>query len=353
MKKRKSEISYVNILFCLGVIMIHVLSEPINRLERTTPAFIAAFVPWRMLTCAVPGFILLSGLKLSLNSVTDWKQFYIRRFSSVVVPYLIWVPIYYFFSWKLGYYEGIGLKHFFKVFLGGTSTAHFYFVVVIVQFYLLHPLWQRLSRINPIIPIALAAAITYYTQVYLPIYWDNNAISPFYTNDRIFTNYLIYWIIGIYIGRNYDKFTEILVKFRFIAYALFIWTAVVDLFFSYKVFAYTKIYLWLYYVNMAYCVFAIFAVLAFCAKLSQKYSPSQFIVCLDRSSYYIYLSHLLILMIAKYALDMLNLSGPLKRLPILALATYIIPIALCMIYTKSKDKKSAPKHRSTTKAKMR
>lgn len=350
MKKRKSEISYVNILFCLGVILIHVLSEPVNRLIRTTPAFIAVFIPWRMLTCAVPGFILLSGLKLSLKPVTDWKQFYLRRFTSVIVPYLIWVPIYYFFSYKLGYYEHIGIKHFFSVLIGGTSTAHFYFVVVIVQFYLLYPLWQRLSRINPIIPVALAAVITYYTQVWLPIYWDNNAIVPFYTNDRIFTNYLIYWVLGIYIGRNYDKFMNVLVKFRYVVYAFFVWLAVVDLFFAYKVFAYTQIYLWLYYVNMAYCVFAVLAVTAFCARFSQKHSPTPFIVCLDKSSYYIYLSHLLMLMIGKYALDMINLSGPLKRMPILAVITYVIPVALCMLYTKSKQ--VPKKHRHSGSARI-
>lgn len=338
MKKRKFEISYVNIALCLGVIAIHVLSEPINMLERSLPAFICTFIPWRMLSCAVPGFIFLSGLKLSLKPVKDWGKFYWRRFTSVIVAYLIWMPVYYAFSWKLGYYESIGIKHFFTVLFDGTSTAHFYFIVVIVQFYLLHPLWQALTTLPAIPVIAIAAVITGYSQVWLPIIFDNNGIVPLLTNDRLFTNYLLYYIIGCYIGRNYDKFTEILHRFRLAAYAPFIWLAVVDLFFSYRVMAYHEINLWLYYVNMAYCVFAILSALALCTAIAKKHSPSGFIICLDKASYYIYLTHLLVLMIAKYILDTAGFTGVLDRLPIIGVSTYIIPIVVCMGYVQLKTK---------------
>lgn len=337
MKKRKFEISYMNILLCLGVIAIHVLSEPINKLDRSTMPFICSFIPWRMLSCAVPGFIFLSGLKLSLKPVTNWRSFYWRRFTSVIIAYLIWMPVYYFFSWKLGYYEAIGISDFFTKLIDGTSTAHFYFIVVIVQFYLLHPLWQALTRLNAVPVIIAAAIVTGFSQVWLPIYFDNWGFVPFYTNDRLFTNYLLYYILGCYIGRNYDSFTELLKKFRIPTYALFVWIAVVDLFFSYRVLAYHEINLWLYYVNIAYCVFAMLSVLAFCSKFAQKHSPSGFIICLDQSSYYIYLSHLLVLMIAKYALDIVGISGVLDRFPIITIATYIIPVTVCMAYTKSKS----------------
>ncbi len=343
MKQRKFEISYVNILLCLGVIMIHVLSEPINHLDRHALPFTASFCIWRMLTFAVPGFIFLSGLKLSLRPVKSWGSFYLRRFTSVVIPYIIWMPVYYFFSWKMGYYKSIGATHFIRLLLDCTSTAHFYFIAVIVQFYLLHPIWQKLSRLNPIIPLLIAGAITYCSQVYLPIYFENNGIVPFYTNDRLFTNYLLYWIMGIYIGRNYDRFMQLLIKYRYIAYALFIWLAVVDLFFSYRVFAYKEMYLWLYYINIAYCVFAILSALAFSSVLSSKHKPSDFIICLDKASYYIYLSHLLILMIAKYVLDITGISGTLDRLPIIGALTYILPIALCMGYVRLKTRRAVKK----------
>jgi membrane-bound acyltransferase YfiQ involved in biofilm formation len=334
MNKRKFEISYINILLCLGVIAIHVLSEPINMLERTSASFVLSFIPWRMLTCAVPGFIFLSGLKLSLKPVKNWGKFYWRRFTSVIVAYLIWMPVYYFFSYKLGYYESVGLKHFFTVLFDGTSTAHFYFIVVIVQFYLLHPLWQALTRLPAIPVLVIAFFVTAYSQIWLPVVFDNNGIVPFLTNDRLLTNYLLYYILGCYIGRNYDKFINTLHRFRILVYVPFICLAVTDLFFSYRVFAYREINLWIYYVNMAYCSFAILSLLAMCGAVAKKYSPSGFVVCLDKASYYIYLTHLLVLMIAKYVLDVVGVVGVLDRLPFIGAATYAIPVALCMGYVK-------------------
>ena len=340
MKKRKSEISYMNILLFMGVIMIHVLSESVQQLPRDSAVYYLAFAFWRILLCAVPGFIFLSGLKLSLKPITDWKRFYLRRFTAVVIPYLIWMPIYYYFSCKLHYYSEIGVRDFFIKLIDGTSTAHFYFIIVIIQFYLLMPLWQLLTRrVHPIILLVLSAVLTGWSQAWIPVIVENNGLKLPLTNDRMITNYMLPWIAGCLCGASYDRVRAALMKVRFGVYAVCIVLAAADICFVNYINRTGLIYLQMYYVNMAYCITAIFALLAVFIRLTEHHEPGRFLMRLDKSSYYVYLVHLLVLMLAKYALDIYFPSmGVLRRFAVFIPVVYVIPIAACMLYTWIKER---------------
>ena len=62
--KRKTEISILNVLFCLMVLVIHTLSLGMVELEKTSWQFMSVYVPWKLCSVAVYGFIFLSGVKL-------------------------------------------------------------------------------------------------------------------------------------------------------------------------------------------------------------------------------------------------------------------------------------------------
>jgi peptidoglycan/LPS O-acetylase OafA/YrhL len=74
------------------------------------------------------------------------RRFYWRRFVSVGVPYLCWTVIYFFFLLPTAHYHGIAAA------LGGLATMaetgyyQLYFLLVIMQFYLVFPLVVVLLR---------------------------------------------------------------------------------------------------------------------------------------------------------------------------------------------------------------
>jgi len=64
---KKAELSFLNILFCALVILIHVLSEPITHLEKESLAYAVVFFPWRLSAFVVQGFVFLAGVKMALG----------------------------------------------------------------------------------------------------------------------------------------------------------------------------------------------------------------------------------------------------------------------------------------------
>ena len=67
MTKRRIELSLLNVLFCLIVIMIHILSYPVSQLDVGTAEYTAVMLLWRLMSFVVQGFVLLSGLKMFLT----------------------------------------------------------------------------------------------------------------------------------------------------------------------------------------------------------------------------------------------------------------------------------------------
>ena len=96
-QKRLSELSYMNLFYCVLVVFIHVSSEPVTTLERSSLQYFAVMIPWRLSAFVVQGFIFLSGVKLFLNmrEPFDTVAFWCKRVKSIILPYILWVLIYY------------------------------------------------------------------------------------------------------------------------------------------------------------------------------------------------------------------------------------------------------------------
>jgi fucose 4-O-acetylase-like acetyltransferase len=143
--KRKDELSYLNILFCLLVIFVHVSSNPITTLSKSSWQYAVVFFPWRLSAFVVQGFLFLSGLKLFLNHPNgfNYKSLYSSRLKSILIPYIIWNVIYYIYFVRKCYF-GFDLKDLLVYMCNGTLVSPFYFVVILFQFYILAPLWRRM-----------------------------------------------------------------------------------------------------------------------------------------------------------------------------------------------------------------
>jgi len=77
---------------------------------------------------------------------TDLKRFYWRRFVSVGIPYLCWTLIYFFWGFRDTSYASVSVALGFLVHLLATGYYQLYFLLVIMQFYLVFPLVLALLK---------------------------------------------------------------------------------------------------------------------------------------------------------------------------------------------------------------
>ena len=146
------------------VIMIHVLSDCINDYMPGSFLSAASFFLSRSLTFAVPAFIMSSGIKM-LNKFSGEPLYYFKfiagRINKIYIPYILWSIIYYLYFVFHRHYFDFSIVDLLGYLLTGDIAAPFYFIIVIMQFYLLMPLWLSFcKRIRPSAGILTAAALT-------------------------------------------------------------------------------------------------------------------------------------------------------------------------------------------------
>jgi peptidoglycan/LPS O-acetylase OafA/YrhL len=99
------------------------------------------------------GFFFISACMLTYAyaelRVRDWpglRRFYWRRIVSVVIPYLCWTVIYFFYLLPTAHYPSLAAALHRLASMAETGYYQLYFLVVIMQFYLVFPLVLMLLR---------------------------------------------------------------------------------------------------------------------------------------------------------------------------------------------------------------
>lgn len=337
MNKRKYELSILNVIFCLLVIFIHTVSHLISTVDINTDIYNIAFLPWRLSSFVVQGFVMLSGIKLFLRKNDDFNylQFLKSRLKHIIIPYIMWFIIYYvFFMATLSY--PLDLKNIALNFFAGSLVYHLYFVVIIVQFYLLMPLWRfvvyRFSW-KLIIPCSiLITLLLEHVNFLFP------AVNYIYY-DRTFTTYLMYWIIGCYIGKEYDSFKEFTKQNFKVITTVFCFSLLANASLSllgFKGLQYTPK---LGVVHAIYSVCVVIFLFSLAVKLLSKNNMNCSIISkIDSSSYQIYLSHCLVIYIIDALLSLIGITNVYILFILRFIFTYLITISL-NIFLKNLTKK--------------
>lgn len=156
-------------------------------------------------------FVLLSGLVLFYRYEDNWTwntlgQYVRKRLMYIVVPYVVWSVLYDFGYYWLSHrsWEGISFSVFGEKLLTGNANYHLYFMVIILQFYVLFPLFQWVSRLwrpfgRYLWAIGLAVQVAYHLYVY-----EQQVTVPY--GDRLFITYFALFCIGGSIGLYYERF---------------------------------------------------------------------------------------------------------------------------------------------------
>ncbi len=176
-------------------------------------------IPWRcywdfrilvyrqLLDFAVPAFIFISGYwssKKPLQSLEDYKTFLMRRLSRVLTPYLFWSFI--FLGHTAIKNDDINVqKMVFKLLAGGASY-HFYFIIMIAQFYMMTPILQYISRRrygNELIFVLNIVYLSFLYNLRLHNHWL--AEYPYYLVHTPFLGWTVFYQIGLWVGNNDNK----------------------------------------------------------------------------------------------------------------------------------------------------
>lgn len=213
-RKQIDELYLVRAFAILAVLAIHATSKPISELNKESTSFLFYTLVNTLSAFAVPAFILLSGLVLLYNyqhrplDKQSLIQFYKKRLLYIVIPYLL-VSLSYFLMLEWLYYPFNGaaelaFKFVKQMFFNGGTFYHLYFMSVIVQFYLLFPLFWWLFQKNWFakyaIPIGL---ILQWSCVLLNSHFD---IFP--KKAMMCFTYFSYFFIGAYIGIYYERLEQ-------------------------------------------------------------------------------------------------------------------------------------------------
>lgn len=186
---RKKELSLLNLLFCILVVLIHCLSQPVSVLDRSSWQYALVLCVQRLAFVSVPGFFFLSGLKLTLfaDRHRSLMKYWLGRVRTILLPYILAVAIYYLYFWTHHYFP-FSLADFGGYLVRGDLSSHFYFVVTLVQFIVLTPLFLWLARrFDPVVLLPFALGLTWLGSLYLQAILTSAAPDvTFPYGDRVF-----------------------------------------------------------------------------------------------------------------------------------------------------------------------
>lgn len=345
-RKRREELTLCNVVFCLLVMFIHISSEPVTLYLKDSPIYILTLSLWRLSSFVVQGFLFLSGVKLFLNFRIDdfsYPKFLLGRLRRVVLPYGIAFCFFYAYFLVIRAAEP-SLPAVLRHFALGSLTSHFYFVVIIVQFYLLMPLWRRMAKQgSPLICIVTSLILMMILKEYLPeLLRVLFGAASFPHNHRLFTSYLFYFVLGVFTGLNYDSFMDTLRKQTKALTAAWAITAVVNCIFIYWN-SIGKYYAgWLDNFHILYCFLSIL----FCLTLADKAVRSKAyektlrppVKAVDKGSYEVYLFHPLVIFLTDQVMNRVGLSSVSLRYGIRFAVVYAVCVGACLLFGKGKKK---------------
>jgi peptidoglycan/LPS O-acetylase OafA/YrhL len=220
-KEHIKEINIFRAISILAVIMIHATSESIGKINKQSlyyPIYNGLNI---FSSFAVPTFIFLSGLVMfytyydrALTRET-LLRFYKKRLLYIFLPYVTISTLYYAIKLSLNTADltfAVGLKQYAYQLLTGSTYAHLYFMLLIIQFYLVFPFLlvlakcKGMSRFMFIIGVILQWGYIFLNSEVIQYMTDIPEIL--HKRASLFPTYLAYYLLGATIGIYYSQFKK-------------------------------------------------------------------------------------------------------------------------------------------------
>lgn len=211
MKKEKIvQLSYYRALAILAVLLIHATSETIIK-AKTSNLYFGYVLINTFAKFAVPSFIMLTGFVLFYNYAGEKfdssriTSFYKKRLKYIVAPYTICSICYFIFVQFINGTTQINadmFASFINKLISGRAYTHLYFIIILIQFYLLFPFHLMATRVK--------SFVKYSVIIGLALQWAFVLLNKYFIHynqkGSLFLNYASFWMLGAYLGMNWDLY---------------------------------------------------------------------------------------------------------------------------------------------------
>ena len=177
----------------LGVVAIHVGSQ---YLLNPTPNvhLVALFEIVSRFSVPIFFFVSAFGLfyRMDFSEPFEYGKFLRRRFKAVLIPYLLWSTLYFVHDNLFHGYSPLPTPIYAaEILFFGLAKYHLYFLVILIWFYLLMPLWIFLvRRITPARLLKLLAAQIAFD------YWSSYCAGM---SENLFFKWRLNWLVLHYV----------------------------------------------------------------------------------------------------------------------------------------------------------
>ncbi len=325
MKDKIVELDYLRGFAILGVIMIHTTGwfTTVGSLTYVTGAML--FVD-TLSGYAVPLFLFISGFVLFHNYSSKFKllEFYKKRVLSIIPPYIIFSILYMAYEYTIGGVTNFSLKSIVSNLIFAKSSYHFWYIIIIIQFYVLYPVIAKLyvyckqkNKVDSLLALSLIIQVcwNYFFQHGFPLLDQNNLfVSIVSKMGFVFLSHIFYFMIGIYIADNIPLIQNFLSKIRtklLIVICIFLAISVssiyIDIYYHHATGLRSSIY---YLINPILFCFAFVLFYKISSVLMIKKNIISLVICnLGRYSFGIYLVHLIFVNLIIILLKDMNIQA--------------------------------------------
>ncbi|KPN95217.1 acyltransferase [Lysinibacillus sp. ZYM-1] len=247
------ELNITRALAILAVLLIHSTSTPVTALSNESKLY-SLYVFFNIFPkFAVPVFIFLSGFVLFYNYIQkDFTKklivrFYKKRVTQILIPYLIFSVFYYtavqFYvthDFSLTWHALFSFEFLEKLLIGKAYT-HLYYIFIMVQFYLMFPLFLYILKKKP----ALSPHLIWIGFALQWIFIQLNAEFWQYPyRGSISFSYIFYFLTGAFLGIYFEKYKlwlhlkkENFPIFIYFVWALWLVSTIYNIYLYYYVFS--------------------------------------------------------------------------------------------------------------------
>lgn len=346
-RARVSAVEAIRGISMMGVIGIHIGAEYLANPSPNIHLVALFDIGTRF---SVPIFFFISAFGLfygqSPSAPFSYRDFLVRRGRAVIIPYLVWSLFYLIHD---AYAYGVGFPPLVSlpgILFFGNAKYQLYFMVILIWFYLLMPLWRiLLARMTlPLLAVILFVQIgfdywsSFDTAFNLYVYGlpEGTLLRAllFYRLNYWVMHYVFIFLLGGYIALHFDAFRVLMARHTARLYALGIVSLAALLAWYYKLLlvdGYTPlegIYTahQLSPLGIFYTIGATLALFAFFTRLGTENALGHAFQVLGKHSYFIYLAHPVAI---TYLLMMIHGTGHVLTAPI-ALSMYAATLLLTL-----------------------
>ncbi len=140
------EIHFLRAFACIGVVLVHLSASYYNQHGQTYNWL--TFALNQLGRFGTPTFALISGFLLFHQVKAkgfDFQRFLKSRFTKIIMPFVVWSVFYLLIKVIVLNATLPSGQDFIESFLMGASFYHLYFMVIVIQFYLVFPMLQTIK----------------------------------------------------------------------------------------------------------------------------------------------------------------------------------------------------------------